>query len=103
MKNLFSNKELKRLVANYKKIGVSKDLAERIYTSRLLGSNNNLVLHGGGNTSVKSTSKDIDGYTHEVIYVKGSGSDLSNIGPEGFPAVKIKPLLSLMGKWSSLL
>ncbi len=58
-------------------------LSIRVYTSRLLGSNKNLVLHGGGNTSVK-----IDDY----LYVKGSGWDLSTIEKEGFPAVKLKTL-----------
>ena len=98
MKNLFSEKNNNYLIAKYKKLGIGKDLSERIYTSRLLGSDTNLVLHGGGNTSVKSKIKDIDGETHEIIYVKGSGSDLSDIGPRGFPAVKIQPILKLMKK-----
>ena len=98
MKNLFSKKDIQKFILNYKKIGISKDLAERIYTSRLLGSNKKLVLHGGGNTSVKSNIKDIDGLNYNIIYVKGSGSDLGNIEPSGFPAVKIDPLLKIMKK-----
>ena len=98
MKNLFSKKKISKFILNYKKIGVSKDLAERIYTSRLLGSNKKLVLHGGGNTSVKSNIKDIDGLNYNIVYVKGSGSDLGNIEPSGFPAVKIDPLLKIMKK-----
>ena len=98
MRNLFVQNDLKRIVLEYKKIGVSKDLAERIYTSQLLGSNPSLVLHGGGNTSVKSKIKDIDNTTHDIIYVKGSGSDLGNINQKGFPAVKVNPLLKIMEK-----
>ncbi len=98
MKNLYSNKDLYLNTSKYKTLGVQRDLAERIYTSRLLGSNKELVLHGGGNTSVKSKAYDIDGNIHDVIYVKGSGSDLGSIGPQGFPAVKIKPLKNLMNK-----
>ena len=98
MKNLFVQNDLNKIVYEYMKIGVTKDLAERIYTSRLLGSNPNLVLHGGGNTSVKSRIKDIDGTTHDIIYVKGSGSDLGNIDQKGFSAVKMSPLLKVMDK-----
>ena len=96
MKNLYSQKNITSNTLKYKKKGVSKDVAERIYTSRLLGSNKSLVLHGGGNTSVKSKAYDTDGLIHDVIYIKGSGSDLEKIEPEGFPAVKIKPLIDLM-------
>ena len=98
MKNLFVQNDLNKIVYEYMKVGITKDLAERIYTSRLLGSNPNLVLHGGGNTSVKSEIKDIDNTTHDIIYVKGSGSDLGNIDQKGFPAVKMSPLLKIMDK-----
>jgi rhamnose utilization protein RhaD (predicted bifunctional aldolase and dehydrogenase)/NAD(P)-dependent dehydrogenase (short-subunit alcohol dehydrogenase family) len=98
MKNLFNKNHLKKIVLDFKKKGVSRDLAERIYTSRLLGSNPSLVLHGGGNTSVKSQIKDIDNIIHDIIYVKGSGSDLGNINQNGFPAVKLNPLLKIMEK-----
>ena len=92
MKNSFSKPEIKKLVNKSKKLGINQDLSERIYTSRLLGLRKDLVLHGGGNTSVKSFSKDTDGEVHEVIYVKGSGSDLATIEAKDFPAVKLKPL-----------
>lgn len=70
-----------------------EDLALRVYTSRLLGSDPSLVLHGGGNTSVKTVARDLTGDPVDVLYVKGSGSDLSTIGPEGFPACRLGPLL----------
>ena len=66
------------------------DLAMRVYTSRLLGSNEDLVMHGGGNTSVKSTANDFFGNSLEVLYVKGSGWDLKTIEKPGFPAIRLK-------------
>lgn len=70
-------------------------LNERIFTSNLLGKNKNLVLHGGGNTSVKITENDIFGNPIEILYVKGSGFDLENIKEEGFSPVKLLPLKEL--------
>lgn len=70
-------------------------LAERINTSNLLGQNKNLVLHGGGNTSVKLIEYNIFGEQEEILYVKGSGWDLENITIDGFSPVKLKPLLAL--------
>ena len=98
MKNNWSNKESKKYIKKYKKLGYSKDLALRVYTTRLLGKNNELVLHGGGNTSVKTSIKDIDGKKYDVLCVKGSGWDMAEIEPEGLPAVKLDPLLSLKNK-----
>ena len=60
------------------------DLEFRVYTSRLLGGDSSLVLHGGGNTSVKSV---VDG--EDILYVKGSGWDLATIEAEGFAPVKL--------------
>jgi rhamnose utilization protein RhaD (predicted bifunctional aldolase and dehydrogenase)/NAD(P)-dependent dehydrogenase (short-subunit alcohol dehydrogenase family) len=73
-------------------------MALRVYTTRLLGRNTELVLHGGGNTSVKTTLKDIDGKNYDVLCVKGSGWDMAEIEPEGLPAVKLNPLLALKNK-----
>ena len=98
MKNDWSNNEAKKFVKKYKKLGFSKDVALRVYTSRLLGKNKKLVLHGGGNTSVKTRIKDIDGKKYEVLCVKGSGWDMADIEPEGLPAVKLEPLLNLRKK-----
>jgi len=58
------------------------DLDLRVYTSRLLGRDSSLVLHGGGNTSVKSTSTNLFGETEDILYVKGSGWDLATIEAE---------------------
>ena len=83
------------MVTRYAQQGVAADLALRVYTSRLLGQDPLLVLHGGGNTSVKSTAKDLAGEEVEVLCVKGSGWDLGDIEPAGLPAVRLKPLLKL--------
>jgi len=98
LKNNWSNNESRKYINKYKKLGHSEDMALRVYTSRLLGRNSELVLHGGGNTSVKTTIKDIDGKNYDVLCVKGSGWDMAEIEPEGLPAVKLKPLLSLKNK-----
>jgi rhamnose utilization protein RhaD (predicted bifunctional aldolase and dehydrogenase)/NAD(P)-dependent dehydrogenase (short-subunit alcohol dehydrogenase family) len=76
-------------------LGVSEALALRIYTTRLLGSDPALVLHGGGNTSLKAEMADLLGETHAVLCVKGSGRDMASIDPTGFPAVKLAPLQKL--------
>ena len=98
MKNNWSNSEAEKYIKKYKKLGHSKDMALRVYTTRLLGRNSELVLHGGGNTSVKTSIKDIDGKNYDVLCVKGSGWDMAEIEPAGLPAVKLNPLLALKNK-----
>ncbi len=98
MRNDWSDIEAKKYINKYKKLGHSKDMALRVYTTRLLGRNSELVLHGGGNTSVKTEIKDIDGKKYKVLCVKGSGWDMAEIEPEGLPAVKLQPLLALKNK-----
>src|SRR5512147_633506 len=82
-------------IETYAEKGVSEDLALRVYTTRLLGRDPLLVLHGGGNTSVKTRAKDDLGQEHDVIAVKGSGWDMADIEPQGMPAVKLEPLRKL--------
>ena len=64
-------------------------LALRVYSSRLLGQEAALVLHGGGNTSVKAKATNLFGETEELLYVKGSGWDLATIEAAGFAPVKL--------------
>jgi len=71
------------------------DLAQRVYTSRLLGQDSTLVLHGGGNTSVKTQVANLFGEQEDVLYVKGSGWDLETIEAEGFAPCRMKDLLRL--------
>lgn len=70
------------------------EMGERVYTSRLLGSEKDLVLHGGGNTSLKREEEDHTGKTLRVLRVKGSGSDLSTIGERGFTGLRLDDLLA---------
>ncbi len=70
-------------------------LAQRVYTSRLLGKNPALVLHGGGNTSVKITEKDFFGDSLDLCYVKGSGWDLATIEKPGFAPVRMSALMKM--------
>src|SRR5688500_19243270 len=64
----------------------------RVYTSRLLGQEESLVLHGGGNTSVKSVEPNLFGEPEEIIWVKGSGWNLATIEAAGFAPVRLDPL-----------
>jgi len=71
------------------------DLELRVYTSRLLGRDKTLVLHGGGNTSVKLVQKNLFGADENVLYIKGSGWDLETIEAAGFSPVQLDYLLRL--------
>ncbi len=84
MKSSWKNTEAKKLK------GALLNL--RVYTSRLLGANQDLVMHGGGNTSVKIREKNLFGEEEDILYVKGSGWDLGTIEAEGFAPVKLKNL-----------
>jgi rhamnulose-1-phosphate aldolase/alcohol dehydrogenase len=95
MKSRWSDSEAADFVTRYAEKGVSADLALRTYTTRLLGSDPKLVLHGGGNTSVKTTAKDQLGEDVDVLCVKGSGWDMGNIEPQGLPAVRLHELRRL--------
>ncbi|MCW9026915.1 MAG: bifunctional aldolase/short-chain dehydrogenase, partial [Thiovulaceae bacterium] len=86
MKSLWNDKEASEF---------KTDLDLRVYTSRLLGRDSSLVLHGGGNTSVKSTATNLFGETEDILYVKGSGWDLATIEAEGFAPVKMEMLLRM--------
>ena len=70
-------------------------LAMRVYSSRLLGREPSLVLHGGGNTSVKATATNLFGETENLLYVKGSGWDLATIEAAGFAPVRLSVLLQM--------
>ena len=71
------------------------DLEQRVYTSRLVGRDPSLVLHGGGNTSVKSSHVNLFGREEELLYVKGSGWDLATIEPRGFSPARLNVLREL--------
>jgi rhamnose utilization protein RhaD (predicted bifunctional aldolase and dehydrogenase) len=86
MESRWSNADAEAAVSRYRAEGMGRDLALRTYTTRLLGSEPRLVVHGGGNTSVKTTATDITGDEIDVIRVKGSGWDMASIEPPGLPA-----------------
>src|SRR6266480_1386118 len=86
MKSLWSDREAEEF---------GGDLGLRVYTSRLLGRDKSLVLHGGGNTSVKIQEKNLFGEQETILYVKGSGCDLETIEPQGFSPVLLAHVLRL--------
>jgi rhamnose utilization protein RhaD (predicted bifunctional aldolase and dehydrogenase)/NAD(P)-dependent dehydrogenase (short-subunit alcohol dehydrogenase family) len=92
MQSKWSAAEAKDYVSRYAEKGVGEDLALRTYTTRLLGRDPALVLHGGGNTSVKTKARDMLGEEVEVLHIKGSGWDMGEIEPAGLPAVRLQPL-----------
>ena len=67
----------------------------RIYTSRLLGADTSLVLHGGGNTSVKAQHTTLFGDHEMILYIKGSGHDLGTIDQRGFAPVRLNELVRM--------
>ena len=82
MKNLWNDLEAKSFIGD--------DLATCVYTSCLLGAEEDLIMHGGGNTSVKSRVHDFFGREVDVLFVKGSGWDLKNIEKSGFSALRLE-------------
>jgi rhamnose utilization protein RhaD (predicted bifunctional aldolase and dehydrogenase)/NAD(P)-dependent dehydrogenase (short-subunit alcohol dehydrogenase family) len=95
MKSQWNDATAHETVEAYAAKGVGEDIGLRVYTTRLLGRDPLLVLHGGGNTSVKTRTSDDLGEEHAVIAVKGSGADMAAIEPWGLSAVKLAPLLKL--------
>lgn len=81
MQNLWNEKEARNC---------KSDLELRAYSSRLIGQDPKMVLHGGGNTSVKSETKNEFGEVVDIIWVKASGFDLSKMGAEGFTALDLQ-------------
>jgi rhamnose utilization protein RhaD (predicted bifunctional aldolase and dehydrogenase)/NAD(P)-dependent dehydrogenase (short-subunit alcohol dehydrogenase family) len=73
----------------------SDPLKLRVYTSRLIGKDPALVLHGGGNTSVKLTRKNIFQEDEHLLCVKGSGWDLATIAEAGFSPIRMEVLMKL--------
>lgn len=98
MKSAFVETEARATVDRYARLGINEDLALRVYTTRLLGRDPKLVLHGGGNTSVKTRVKDLHGEETDVLCVKGSGWDMATIEPAGLPAVRLANLTKLRAR-----
>ncbi len=98
MKSAWVERDAKQAVERYGKAGFDTELALRIYSTRLLGRDPKLVLHGGGNASLKTTARDLAGNSVAVLRVKGSGADMGTIEPAGFPAVRLEPLRALRAR-----
>ncbi|MCH8110999.1 MAG: bifunctional aldolase/short-chain dehydrogenase [Proteobacteria bacterium] len=96
MKTLWNDADAEKMVAHFAAQDVNRDVALRVYTTRLLGGDRALVLHGGGNTSVKTTMTDALGEDVDVLCVKGSGWDMGGIEPAGLPAVRLRELRRLI-------
>ena len=95
MQSRWSDSDARSFVERWADAG--EDLALRVYTSRLIGAEPDLVMHGGGNTSVKIVLRDVLGEPVEAICVKGSGWDLDSIEPRGLPAMHLAGLRRLRG------
>lgn len=100
MKSKWSDVDAQAAIARWASDTVNEDIALRTYTSRLIGREPSLVLHGGGNTSVKTRLKDDTGEEVDVLCVKGSGWDLADIEPPGLPAVRLGSLGKLRSRAS---
>lgn len=96
MQSAWNDRDADAIISRYANFG--RDLALRVYTTRLLGQDPSLVLHGGGNTSVKTRFSDLNGDATDVLCVKGSGWDMGTIEPAGLPAVRLAPLLKLRAR-----
>jgi rhamnose utilization protein RhaD (predicted bifunctional aldolase and dehydrogenase)/NAD(P)-dependent dehydrogenase (short-subunit alcohol dehydrogenase family) len=95
MKSGWVDRDAEAIVAEGTKSGIDRDVALRIYTTRLLGRDPKLVLHGGGNTSLKEVMRDRLGADVEVLRVKATGADMAMIDLAGLPAVRLSPLRKL--------
>ncbi len=95
MKSGWVERDASALVAEGARSGIDRELALRIYTTRLLGRDRKLVLHGGGNTSLKTRTRDLFGEEVEVLRIKASGADMATIVAEGLPAVRLAALRRL--------
>ncbi len=95
MKNIWSDREAESFVERYSRDNYNRDIALRVYSSRLLGSDPDLVQHGGGNTSVKTTLLDELGRDIPVLCVKASGRDLDTLEPIDLPALRYEAIKEL--------
>jgi rhamnose utilization protein RhaD (predicted bifunctional aldolase and dehydrogenase)/NAD(P)-dependent dehydrogenase (short-subunit alcohol dehydrogenase family) len=95
MKSAWVDRDAEAMVAERAAAGIDRDFALRIYTTRLLGRDPKLVLHGGGNTSLKTRMRDRLGEEVDVLRVKGSGADMATIEAPAFSAVRLAPMRKL--------
>lgn len=87
VQNLWNNEKASQL---------NKGLEELVYRSNLIGTDRAVCNWGGGNTSMKTTEKDFRGRDIEVMWVKGSGSDLATMKAHNFTGLKLEDIKPLM-------
>jgi rhamnose utilization protein RhaD (predicted bifunctional aldolase and dehydrogenase)/NAD(P)-dependent dehydrogenase (short-subunit alcohol dehydrogenase family) len=95
VKSAWVESEAQAAIDRYGRLGAGLDVGLCIYATRLLGGDDRLVRHGGGNTSVKATLLDLLGEPAEVLCIKGSGTDMAAVEPASLPAVRLAPLRKL--------
>ena len=93
--NRWNDKEAQARVDTAGDDPADRTLALRVYSSRIIGADRDLVMHGGGNTSVKTERADLFGVMRKVLHVKGSGWDLDTLEAPGLPGVRLAPLLEM--------
>ncbi|MEQ8740756.1 MAG: bifunctional aldolase/short-chain dehydrogenase, partial [Hoeflea sp.] len=93
--NRWNDKEAEARLRDAGNHPADQALALRVYSSRLIGADPDLVMHGGGNTSVKVEREDLFGQSQRVLHVKGSGWDLDTLEAPGLPGVRLDPLLKM--------
>ncbi|MGA2124570.1 MAG: bifunctional aldolase/short-chain dehydrogenase [Xanthobacteraceae bacterium] len=98
MKSSWVDRDADACVDRYGSAGIGSDVALCVYATRLLGQDPRLVLHGGGNTSVKTRIFDLVGDEVEAMCVKGTGLDMATIEPAGLPAMRLATLRTLRGR-----
>ncbi|WP_046174293.1 bifunctional rhamnulose-1-phosphate aldolase/short-chain dehydrogenase [Domibacillus indicus] len=69
---------------------------ELVYRSNLIGSDRAVCNWGGGNTSMKTTETDFRGREIEVMWVKGSGSDLATMKAGNFTGLNLEDIRPLI-------
>ncbi|MFP6690765.1 MAG: bifunctional aldolase/short-chain dehydrogenase [Alphaproteobacteria bacterium] len=95
MQNSWRGADVAGLAARYAEEGIGRDVADCIYLTRLLGRDKRLVLHGGGNSSVKTRARDGAGAERDVLCVKASGADMAAVAPDDLPALDLDQLRRL--------
>src|SRR5262245_10934309 len=95
MKSAWSERDAQAIVDRYALEGIGPDLALRIYSTRLLGSEPRLVLHGGGNTSIKALTTDLRGEATEVVCVEAAGGDMATTDETRVLALRLDRLHKL--------
>ena len=95
MKSGWLEHDAQAIMDRYAQQGVGHDLSLRCYSTRLMGRDPKLVLHGGGNTSVKTIMTDLMGDVIDVLCVKGTGSDMAAVEPPDMPALRLDRLRKL--------